>query len=118
VAWVAVDDNFVEHEKVSAISDRAFRLHMAALCYCGRNLTDGRLSDKAVRVLKAIVDGTPRHVRELVTAGLWRESGNSYEVHDYLEHNPSAEEVKELRRKRREAGRQGGLKSGESRRGR
>ena len=114
MSWVKIDDGFVEHPKVDALSDRAFRLHVAALCYCSRNLTDGLLSPKAVKVLAAIVSAprVARNIIELVGAGLWVANGDdSYRIHAYLEHNPDAEEVKrkraEISAKRREAGKKG-----------
>ena len=43
MAWLRIDDGFVEHPKVYDLSDRSFRLHVAAHCYSARNLTDGVL---------------------------------------------------------------------------
>jgi hypothetical protein len=102
VTWVAIDDGFVEHRKVDGLSDRSFRLHIAALCYCGRNLTDGVLTERAVKVVRAIVSGSPRHVRELAAVGLWLDTDDGYQVKDYLEYNPSAEQVIERREKAKE----------------
>lgn len=115
-----IDDGFAEHPKVQAVSERAFKLHVTALCYCARNLTDGILDQRAVRVVSAIVDKPcARAVRELVDAGLWDEYGadEGFAIRDYLEFNPTADEVKELKTQRREAGRRGGRKSGATRRG-
>ncbi|WP_255254292.1 hypothetical protein [Streptomyces albidoflavus] len=36
--WVRVDDRFPSHRKVALLSDRAFRLYVAALCWCSENL--------------------------------------------------------------------------------
>ena len=114
--WFRLDGDFVEHPKVMDLSDRAFRLHVAGLCYATRNLTDGILADRAVKVVCALTAATRKHVVELRDAGLWVALENGYEIKDYLDYNPDAETLKELRDKRREAGRLGGIRSGESRR--
>jgi hypothetical protein len=114
VSWLRIDDAFAEHPKIEALADRSFRLHVAALCYCARNLTDGHLSVKAVKVLAIIINATriTRNVDELVAAGLWIDNGDgTYSINSYLEFNPTSDEVKqkrgEISEKRREAGKRG-----------
>jgi hypothetical protein len=97
VTWVKLDDEFPENEKVASISDRAFRLHVSALCYCGRLLTDGVLDDRGQRVSLAVSAATKRHVRELVDAGLWLERGKDFAIKDYLDFNPTRKKVLEER---------------------
>lgn len=118
MTWVKLDDHFPEHEKVCELSDRAFRLHVTALCYCGRNLTDGVISPRSLKVINAVLGwSSPRRwVIELVAAGLWLDDGDSFSINDFTEFNPTADEVRELRRKRSEAGRKGGTTSGNNRR--
>jgi hypothetical protein len=57
---------------------------------------------------------------ELVAAGLWEESEGGYTFHDYLEYNPSANEVlpkqERISEARREAGRRGGIHSAQAKR--
>ena len=111
--FLLVDDGFDEHPKLEDLSDRAFRLHVSGLCYCARRLTDGLISEKAARGLCARLRAKKQHVSELVEAGLWVDYGpRGFIVHDYLEHNPTRDEVVEKREKRRAAGRLGGLRSG------
>lgn len=114
--WFRLDEGFVEHKKVMDLSDRAFRLHVAGLCYATRNLTDGILSARAVKVVCALTAATRRHVVELRDGGLWLVRDDGYEIKDYLAYNPDAKTVKEIREARREAGRIGGIRSGEARR--
>lgn len=107
MTWVKLDDSFPEHKKIVELSDRAFRIHVAAICYSARNLTDGHIPPSVVRTL-TFAKKTP--LNELVKAGLWRENGSGgYLIHDYLEYNPSAEAVKDQRAKRVAAGSAGGL---------
>ena len=39
MTWLRLEDGFAENEKISELSDRSFRLHVAVLCYCGRGPT-------------------------------------------------------------------------------
>lgn len=91
MSWVKLDDGFPEHQKVDRLSDRAFRLHVAALCHCGRNLTDGLVD--AGRPRRLVQRYRPALVLELVDAGLWDEVEEGWEIHDYLRYNPSKEKV-------------------------
>lgn len=91
--WVAIDDLLPEHTKVLAVNDsRAMWLHICALCYSARNLTDGH-------VPRAIVARLVDHRRpyelagKLVAAGLWHEADGGYEIHDYLHYQPSRAKV-------------------------
>lgn len=74
--------------------------------YCQEALTDGFISAEALEFLG--VKGARKFVGALVTAGLWVESDGGWQVHDYLEHNRSADEVARLKQIRRENGKKGG----------
>ena len=103
MSWLRIDDHFAENEKIVDLSDRAFRLHVAALCYCARNLTDGKLDSRGIKVSCAIVAGTKRHISELVEASLWVATpGDKYKIKDFNEYNPTAKQVKIDRAKARE----------------
>lgn len=110
MSWLRIDDGFVEHEKVIGLSDRAFRLHMGALCFCARNLTDGRLNSASIRMVSGLVSATKKHVSELETAGLWLPNADGFEVKDYLEYNMDAETAKALKKRRSDAGKLGAAK--------
>jgi hypothetical protein len=100
MAWLKLDDQFAENPKVSSLTNRSFRVHVAALCYCARNLTDGHLDSRAVNVVLAIVGTRSKTVlQELVSSALWRQETDGYSINDYLEYNPSAEQVKDERNK-------------------
>lgn len=94
MSWLRVDDTFVEHPKVIDLSDRSFRLHVAGMCFCARNLTDGVLVKRSVSVVCALSSATRKHVAELVEAGLWVKAGDGFEVKDFLIYNPTGEKVK------------------------
>jgi hypothetical protein len=99
-----VYDEFLEDETITSLSHQAYRLHMSALIYCSRNLTDGVVTAKAVKVLQAIL-GFPqrRYILELVDAGVWvAVDGTDFRIRNYLEFNPDAATVKRERAKARE----------------
>ena len=107
MTWLKIDDGFCEHEKIENLSDRAFRLHLAALCLCARLLTDGRVSESNARKLAAGIrmGNVHRYVDELVNARLWSSHNKGgWRIKDYLDYNPSSIKVKEMRA--RNAGRQ------------
>jgi hypothetical protein len=91
MSFLRIDDGFAEHPKIVALSDLAFRVHVAALCYSARNLTDGHLPPNYAAADRAVV-------RELVRAGVWETEGKGFRIHDWHQWNPTAEEVR-LRRK-------------------
>jgi len=89
MAWLKLDDNAPHHRKVLAAGDVGAWLWVCGLAYCQRHATDGRIAREAVPFLGCTgwKAGTPR----LVAAGLWKETTDGYEVHDFLDWNDSAE---------------------------
>lgn len=116
MSWVRLDDNFCDHPKVVGLSDRAFRLHVEALCYCGRFLTDGEVSAQAITYLGTKVRRPERAVAELIAAGLWDRVGKAYRIHNYLRYQPSAVEAGRRRAALVRAGQIGGRQSVQNRR--
>jgi hypothetical protein len=93
-----VYDEFLEDEKICALHDRSYRVHMSGLIYAAKNLTDGQLTEKAVKVIQAILEfQVKRYVVELVEAGLWVPAADGYEIKNFLEFNPRAATVKKER---------------------
>lgn len=117
MTWLRLDDQFHRHRKVAPLSDAAFRLHVTALLECSNQLTDGRLDCVMVPILPRAPTGKAlRNVTdELVRAGLWHLDGETWILHDFLDWNPSADEVRIKRETRANAGRIGGQQSGKSR---
>ncbi len=100
MTWVKLDDQFFAHPKVIDLSKDAKLLYLAGLTYCSEHLTDGRISPAALRMVAAMVDVGRETAGELVGAGLWEPIDGAYQVHDYLDHQPPAVDV---RRKRDDA---------------
>lgn len=109
MAWVKLDDQFADHPKIIKAGPLAGWLYICGLTYCGRYLTDGYIPRGQVRKLADVDDATALADR-LVAVGLWEEIEDGYVVHDYLEYNPTAEEVLATREARAEAGHRAGLR--------
>lgn len=90
--WVRLDDRFPSHRKVALLSDRAFRLHVSALCWASENLTEGKIMDRELPVI-ARIRGVKTSAKELETAGLWDRVEAGWMIHDYLEYNPDRAKV-------------------------
>ena len=108
--YVRIDVLMPEHPKIAGLSDKAFRVFVELLCYCGRQRTDGIVDARTWRR-----HGTARARAELVQASLVHplmgdDEASGVVVHDYTDHNRSRAEIDELSARRAEAGRKGGSK--------
>ncbi|MEU9558021.1 hypothetical protein [Streptomyces fumanus] len=99
--WVKLDDRFPSHRKIALLPDRAFRLHVSALCWCSENLTDGRISDRELPLI-AKIRNVKATAQQLADAGVWNRTEGGWEIHDYLDYNPSREQVLAERKKNAE----------------
>lgn len=111
--YLNTDDGFPDHEKVDALSDGAFRLHVSGMHYCARKLSDGAIPVARVDRLKP--NYKPNQLQELLRGGLWHKGGDGcgteecpvgkpgeYVIHDYLEWNKPAEWWEDRRRQETE----------------
>jgi hypothetical protein len=114
MSWARLDDAILDNAKIIAAGPLGFALHVAAITWCARNLTDGLIPKLRVRTLVCL-DGIgtalaappacgPEEDRflpldadeiatELATIGLWHDRGAYWELHDYLVYNPPREKV-------------------------
>lgn len=97
MAWTRLDDQFFANPKVVDLSKDAKLLYLAAVTYSAGQLTDGRITPGAFRIVTAMVDADRSCADELVAAGLWDQEGDVFLIHDYLEYNPSAADVRAKR---------------------
>lgn len=119
MTWTKLDDGIFDHPKMVRAGEDAANLYVRGLVYCNRYLTDGRLDPEVLSVLTRKRDAA-KLAEALVRVGAWEpREGGGWLVHNFHEHNPTAEEVEarrlEVSRKRSEAGKRGGLRSGEAR---
>jgi len=126
--WGRVDDSFYDHPKLDRLGSlrlSAIGLYWLAVSWSNRYLTDGHLPSDRVRRLGA----TLRQAEALVAADLWHPArvqcqsedcpppeDEGYRIHDFWTFNKSRRQVTKERADKSEAGRQGGLNSGVSRR--
>lgn len=99
MVWFRVDDTLAFHRKALAAGNSALGVWVRAGAQSGHELTEGRVSTDL-----ALAIGSRADIRRLVTAGLWHQPGhdcpdcppidNGYVYHDWLQANPSAEQVK------------------------
>lgn len=134
MAWVKIDDHFDEHPKLAQVGPLGWGVWAAGLAYCNRNLTDGFIPSSIVegiggrwRVRRPSEDGEEQvwqiyrgsgDDREdmesewvadlLVDVGVWERVAGGYRVHDYLQFQPSREQIigqREKDRTRKSGGR-------------
>lgn len=129
--WVRFDDQFAIHRKVDGLTDTAFRLHVAAIFWCARNLTDGFVPEEDLDLVCARIRAPERFAAECVNRRAWHkaddgcasdlctapvDNGPGWVIHDYLDYQPSRETVLKTRSERAGSGRKGGIASGKTRR--
>jgi hypothetical protein len=119
MTWVKFDDGVVDNVKtlkVWARDPEAFALDVRAIAYCCKHLTDGFV-DEAV-VASWYPDPARKQVLQniLLEVGRWEAVEGGFSIHDFLDYNKSKAEVEAERRKKAEAGKLGGKRSGEARR--
>lgn len=92
MTWTKTGDDYPD--RLLDRSDAAYRLHHAATTYCNRLGLDGTLP--RARLSQVPVPPRTRRtavVAELVAAGLWSEEPDGWQLADFFEAQPSAEEV-------------------------
>jgi hypothetical protein len=118
VAWGRVDDKYHGHRKVVDLSVdlakvplmvAAVGLNTLAWSWSNDQLTDGEIPKNLPTKLVGVpVDNL---VAELLRVGLWEPHPKGYLIHDFLDYNPSREEVLSKKAMRSEAGKRGGQRS-------
>lgn len=107
MTWAKLDDAILDNQKILSVGVLGFALHVAAITWCCRNLTDGfvpyvkptQLVDFsgvfAYSEQSDEAEDPDAHeiAKDLVRAGLWDEVPGGYQIHDFLEYNPSREKV-------------------------
>lgn len=133
MTWVRYDDKFHSHPKLARLEGYQLPcvgLHLLASSWSADHLTDGHVPRSQIFKLcgdlsDLLPSGQPWEiVNELLDAELFDECSehgtgekiSCYLVHDYLEYNPSREQVLAEREARRVAGQAGGQASAKARR--
>lgn len=93
MAWVKLDDKFRVHPKLLAVSPVAGWLWVCALGYCNDHFTDGAVPGRGLIGVAPTIRNPLRYAEELVKAGLWATTESGWQIHDYHDYQPTAEEV-------------------------
>lgn len=106
MAWGKIDDGFYDHPKTVSLWRRnpgAVGLHIRGISYCAKHLTDGYIQHEIVNAMAPVQRDRDEMIQALIEEKTWYENGEEgFAIHDYLDWNPSKEEVLEKRRKDRE----------------
>lgn len=89
MAWGKVDDKLYSSPKWMQVSKGGKALWVSALSWCMAQLTDGAVPKRTCSMLGA----STQDARSLVEAGLWTETEDGYQFHDWLDYQPSREQV-------------------------
>lgn len=87
MSWVRYDDTFPDHPKVMRTGRDSLAVmgaHVVASCYAAKHETDGFVPDE---YLRRHVPG--RIIGHLLTVGLLEKVEAGFQVHDFLDFNPS-----------------------------
>ena len=114
MAWIRVESSVARNRKFVKAGPAPSWLWLCGLAYCQEGLTDGFIPSEALNYLG--VKNAKQLAAHLVAAGLWDVVDGGWQVHDYLEHNKPASEVRRIQDERRDAGQNGGKASGVARR--
>ena len=88
MTWFRLDDTFGNHPKVHQAGNAAVGLWVRCGTYSAAYLLDGRVPNKVVTEY-----GTTAEIDACTDAGLWVRNGTGFVIPDYLDFNPSKEQV-------------------------
>lgn len=101
--YAQLSNGFWRNVKIAELRETcksAVGVYTMMLSYCSDKMTDGHVDRKAARYL---LRAAGEEIDALIEAGLLTETGDGYQVHDYLAHNNSRDQImhKRQREKRR-----------------
>lgn len=93
--WIKIDDSYFTHRKIVQLTGPAILMDLTGIAYCARELTDGFVAEGAILLVAALakVPEPEKHVGELVRVGRWEKRDGGFFIHDYLDYQPSREDV-------------------------
>jgi hypothetical protein len=110
MSWARLDDRLSTHPKLLSVwqsTPGALGLYFLSISHASCHETDGHIDPTFVAQM--VPNGMRRNVfvRALVEGGLWRPTLTGWEIHDFLDYNPSHAQREEERALKAEAGRKG-----------
>ncbi len=95
MSWFAkIDANWPSHPKAIKAGSKGRDLYIAGLCYCRRHLTDGFIPREALSTLQPGLKSPSAVATLLVRLHLWEQRTDGFVIHDYLDWNDSAADIK------------------------
>jgi len=113
MAWLKLDDQIFLNRKVAQCDTSAKMLYIVGLSYCANQLTDGFIPEATLPLLAGMAgldwQIAKQSAGKLLDVCLWSATQNGWQIPDYLEYNPSREQVLHNQVVRSEAGKRGGV---------
>ena len=111
MSWFRVDDKSWGHAKVVRVGNSAWGVFCRLGAYASDHLTDGIIPTGIVLLIAQQND-----IDRLIDCDLLEQiDAEFFRLHDFLDYNPSAEEVGKLRESRAKAGKRGGKQTASKR---
>jgi hypothetical protein len=98
--WCKLDVDYFTNPKSARAGRDGRLLHLAAICYCASQETDGHITTEIMPVLLRHAGVSKAAVTRLVRVGLLVPVDDGFQVHDYLAMQDSRAMI-ELRRKKK-----------------
>lgn len=108
MAYIQVEASVRTHKKFLKAGPAASWLWLCGMGYCQDGLTDGFIPFEAIDYLGVKPTIARKLKSVLVAERLWHDVAGGWRVHDYLEHNRAAVDVRATRERRRAGGALGG----------
>lgn len=99
MTWTKLDDGLHSHPKIRKAwrEPRAVGLHLLAINYATCHELDGKISPEFVEDYLPDAGERERVVAQLEACGLWDRNGVGWEIHDFLQYQPSKQSLREKR---------------------
>jgi len=94
MSWVKIDDQFTMHPKALRAGNEGVGCWARLLAWSASQLTDGRVPRV---VAELIAEGKTAVLDKICDAELLEHDGDDYLLHDYLDYQPSAKDVRKQR---------------------
>ena len=94
MTWAKLGDTFIDDPDLLALPRGVRLLHVEAIVWCCKHLTDGQIRGHVLPRLTDEPDPLGA-AAQLVAAGFWRTSGEGWEVVGFLDDQPSRQQVEQ-----------------------
>ena len=112
MSWLKLDDQIFYNRKVAQCDANAKLLYIVGLTYCAHQLTDGFIPSGTLPLLAGMAglewQIAKQSSSKLLEICLWVARDDGWQIPDYLDYNPSREQVLHNKSVRSETGKLGG----------